>query len=81
MNIDIKERILVTSQPDDDIEWWYQEWITVCQLHSFPQPLYRPVFPGMEDTTGMLCSKDDSVITAAQLPRTLQMPYERSHAA
>ncbi len=82
MNIDtVKERILVTPQPDDDIEWWYQEWdYSFASYILSPSTRYTVQFlPGMEDIYGNKIEQGMTArfTTAAQPPSAyLQMPYE-----
>jgi len=82
MRIDtVKERIVITPQPERKIEWWYNEWN--WSIGSFilePSTNYEVRFlAGMEDIYGNQIQEEKTIrfATAAYWPSAnLLMPYE-----
>ena len=82
MNIEsVKELITITPKPEEEFEWWYQEWdYSFASYILSPSTRYTVQFlPGMEDIYGNVIQQGMTArfTTAAQPPSAyLQMPYE-----
>ena len=81
MNIEsVKERIVITPQPEDKIEWWYNEWDKSIASYSLkPSTRYEvQLQAGMEDIYGNTIPRTQVVrfTTGAYEPTAnLEMPY------
>ncbi len=82
MNIEtVKERIQITPQPEEKIEWWYNEWDwSIASYILQPSTRYEVrLLPGMQDIYGNTIQGSQVLrfTTAAYAPNAnLEMPYE-----
>ncbi len=82
MRIDsVKDKIIITPQPTETLEWWYNEWDYSIHTYSLkPSTEYQvEIQPGMEDIYGNKITKGIKIHfkTAALPPQAyLNMPYQ-----